>query len=73
MNEETGLLVPPGDPRALADALVALAEDEPRRRALGVAARRVALERYSWDEVARRLREIYEALAERRVPVAAVS
>jgi phosphatidyl-myo-inositol alpha-mannosyltransferase len=73
MNEETGLLVPPGDPRALADALVALAEDEPRRRALGVAARRVALERYSWDEVARRLREIYEALAERRAPVAAVS
>ena len=73
MSEETGLLVPPGDPRALADALVALAEDEPRRRALGVAARRVALERYSWDEVARRLREIYEALAERRVPAAAVS
>jgi phosphatidyl-myo-inositol alpha-mannosyltransferase len=73
MNEETGLLVPPGEPRALADALVALAEDEPRRRALGVAARRVALERYSWEEVARRLREIYEALAERRAPVAAVS
>ena len=31
MTEETGVLVPPGDDRALADALVALLEDEPRR------------------------------------------
>jgi glycosyltransferase involved in cell wall biosynthesis len=38
-------------------------EDEPRRRALGEAARRVAIERYSWDDVARRLIAVYERVA----------
>lgn len=63
MTDETGVLFPPGDHRALADALVGLFEDEPRRRALGEHARRVAVERYSWDMIAVRLEEIYEAVA----------
>ena len=63
MTEETGLLVPPGDDRALADGLVALLEDEPRRRALGENARRIAVERYSWDRIAERLQQIYEDVA----------
>jgi glycosyltransferase involved in cell wall biosynthesis len=37
-----------------------LLEDEPRRAALGEGARRIALERYSWQDIARRLHEIYE-------------
>jgi phosphatidylinositol alpha-mannosyltransferase len=60
MTEDTAVPVPPGDPRALADALVSLVEDEPRRVALGAAGRRLALERYAWDDVARRLARIYE-------------
>ncbi|HEX2109976.1 MAG TPA: glycosyltransferase family 4 protein [Gaiellaceae bacterium] len=59
---ETGLLVPPGDADALADALVLLLEDEGQRRALGAAGRRVAQERYSWTHVAGRLVEIYSGL-----------
>jgi phosphatidylinositol alpha-mannosyltransferase len=59
MTPETSVAVPPGDPAALADALVALAEDEPRRVALGTAARKLAIERYSWDDIARRLLELY--------------
>jgi glycosyltransferase involved in cell wall biosynthesis len=35
----TGLLVPPGDPRALADALVTLARDGALRLRMGTAAR----------------------------------
>ena len=35
MTDETGVLVPPGDSDALAEAVVDLLEDEPRRRALG--------------------------------------
>jgi phosphatidylinositol alpha-mannosyltransferase len=62
MTPETGLLVPPGDAAALADALVALLEDEPRRQAFGAAARALAQERYSWNDIARRLAEIYERL-----------
>jgi phosphatidylinositol alpha-mannosyltransferase len=63
MTADTGLSVPPGDPRALAQGVAALLEDEPRRLALGAAARELAEERYSWDEVARRLAGIYELVA----------
>ncbi|HZO61881.1 MAG TPA: glycosyltransferase family 4 protein [Gaiellaceae bacterium] len=63
MTEDTGVLVPPGDAPALADALVGLLEDEPRRRSLGERARKVAVERYSWDRIAVRLEEIYEDVA----------
>ncbi|MGH3022309.1 MAG: glycosyltransferase family 4 protein [Gaiellaceae bacterium] len=60
-HDETGLLVPPGDHEALAGALLELLEDEERRRAYGVAARRAA-EPYSWDRIGRRLLEVYESL-----------
>jgi phosphatidylinositol alpha-mannosyltransferase len=63
MTDETGVLVPPGDPDALAETVVGLLGDEPRRERLGAAARRIALERYSWDPIARRLAAIYEELA----------
>jgi glycosyltransferase involved in cell wall biosynthesis len=62
MTDETGVLVPPGDPGALTEAVTGLLDDEPRRERLGVSARRLAQERYSWDEIARRLEEIYREL-----------
>jgi phosphatidylinositol alpha-mannosyltransferase len=65
MTSETGLTVPPGDPDALAQALVALLEDEPRRQSFGAAARELAQERYAWDSIARRLLGIYELVAGR--------
>jgi phosphatidylinositol alpha-mannosyltransferase len=63
MTKEAAVSFPAGDERALADAVVQLLDDEPRRAALGEGARRLALERYSWDEIGRRLVEIYEAAA----------
>jgi phosphatidylinositol alpha-mannosyltransferase len=63
MTPESGVLVPPGDPDALAAALVELVEDEQRRRSLGAAAREHALERYSWDGIARQLERVYELVA----------
>jgi phosphatidylinositol alpha-mannosyltransferase len=71
MSPDAGLLVPPGEPAALADAIVSLLADEPRREELGRAARAIAQERYSWDRIARQLAEIYEALAGARNAVAA--
>jgi phosphatidylinositol alpha-mannosyltransferase len=65
MREDTGLLVPPGNADALADALVALLADDGRRSELGNAARRVAIERYAWPDVARRLLEVYERVTGR--------
>ena len=43
----TGILVPPGDAAAMADALAALAGDGSRRRALGEAARELVRTRYT--------------------------
>jgi phosphatidylinositol alpha-mannosyltransferase len=59
MTAETGVLVPPDDPRALARAIVGLLADEPRRLRLGAGARRRA-RAYSWDDIGRRLLAIYE-------------
>jgi phosphatidyl-myo-inositol alpha-mannosyltransferase len=70
MTPDTGLTVPPGDPAALAEALVDLLGDEQRRCRMGLAARRIAEERYSWDEIGRRLVGVYERVLG-RVPAAA--
>jgi phosphatidylinositol alpha-mannosyltransferase len=60
---ETGVLVPPADAAALANAVVALLEDEPARARLGAAARVLARERYAWSDVASRLLGIYGDVA----------
>jgi phosphatidylinositol alpha-mannosyltransferase len=71
MTDDVGVAVPPGDPGALAEALIDVLADEPRRVQFGRAARRLAEERYSWDEIARSLHRIYEqALGRRREPAA---
>jgi len=49
---DAGVLVVPGDPIALADAISELAHDEARRRDLGDAGRRRAAACYAWDRVA---------------------
>jgi phosphatidylinositol alpha-mannosyltransferase len=63
MTETAGVSFPAGDVPALTEAVVALLEDEPRRAALGADARRIAIERYSWRDIGRRLVEIYEQAA----------
>jgi len=65
MTPETGLLVPPDDPPALAQAIVGLLADEQRREELAAGARRRA-RAYSWDDIGRRLLAIYEPLAGER-------
>ncbi len=60
MTPKTGLLCPPGDSAALADAIESLLADEPRRAAFGAAARQVAITKYSWEDIGRRLISVYE-------------
>jgi phosphatidyl-myo-inositol alpha-mannosyltransferase len=71
MEPEAGLLVPPGDPAALPEALAELLGDEPRREQLGRSARAIAKERYSWERIATRLAELYVSLAAAPKAVAA--
>jgi len=59
---ETGLLVPPRDPAALADALAELLADAPRRRRMGERARAFALSEFSDASVVRQTFETYASL-----------
>lgn len=63
---ETGLLVPPQDPHALAAAIDALLADPNRRRALGAAGRRDVTARFSWDAVVERVLAAYADALGRR-------
>ncbi|MDI6720413.1 MAG: glycosyltransferase family 4 protein [Methanomicrobiales archaeon] len=62
-----GLLVPPMDAGALADAIVDLADHVPRAKALGENARRHVEATYTWERVSAETLHVYEyALASRR-------
>ena len=60
VTPEAAVTTPAGDAAALVEAVVELLADEPRRAAMGAAARALAVERYSWADVARRLEDVYE-------------
>lgn len=65
-HERDLLLVPPGDPSALAAAIARLHRDVPFRAHLGRAARERALREYDQVRVACRSLEAYEQVARRR-------
>jgi glycosyltransferase involved in cell wall biosynthesis len=70
LSPEWGLLVPPGDPQALGEAVLDLLEHADRRRAMGNAAVSAVRERYGWPVIARRLLALYgEAAAAPSVQV----
>lgn len=58
---ETGLLVPPHEPSALAAALIKVLDDDGLRERLGRRAQARAFDNYSSDAMGRRILAIYEA------------
>jgi len=63
---ETGLVVPAGDPAALAGAIVELARDPARTAALGAAGRERALSAFSQERCTERTETLYLTGARRR-------
>ncbi|MBM4466534.1 MAG: glycosyltransferase family 4 protein [Chloroflexi bacterium] len=57
-----GLLVPYGDPVALAGAIRSLLDDSARAAAMGERGRAKALARFTWEQVYRDTRAVYEAV-----------
>ena len=58
----TGLLVPPGEPGPLAEAVLRVLTDEPFARALGAAGRRLVAERFSIPAMSGAYRSLYRSL-----------
>ncbi|HEX4733107.1 MAG TPA: glycosyltransferase family 4 protein [Thermoleophilaceae bacterium] len=56
---ETGLLVPPDDEAAMAEALVRIVNDDDGRRRMGETAYRRSRERYSWPALAEKVAQVY--------------
>ena len=56
----TGTLVPPGNIPALYRAILAMLENPARSRALADAGREMVRQRYSWDQTAQKMTEIYQ-------------
>jgi alpha-maltose-1-phosphate synthase len=61
----TGLLVPPDDERALADAINALIADPARATELGARGRARAVAEFSWDSIAAQTAGLYAGLLDR--------
>ena len=65
---ETGLLVPPGDPAALAGAINALLADEHRAAQMGLLGRARAGTEFGWASVAAQTVALYTELTRGRLP-----
>jgi glycosyltransferase involved in cell wall biosynthesis len=68
-----GLLVPPGDPSAMASAMAALLRDRSRARRLGDAARQTIHERFSMERMVSATAQLYEALLDGQVQVSTLA
>jgi len=62
VDGETGLLVPPGDPEALAQAMAAVATDRERTRSMGELGRKRVNEIYSLDAMVKQYEAVYDGL-----------
>jgi glycosyltransferase involved in cell wall biosynthesis len=62
VHRETGLLVPPRDPQAMAQAIRFYAEDRERAEQMGQAARRAALSRLTTQQHIQAIEGLYEML-----------
>ncbi len=59
----SGILVPPGDETALAEAVAALLSDPRRARAMGERARVLVAQKHAWPAIAASTLELYDSLA----------
>lgn len=66
VRSETGVLVPPRDPAALADAIVRLASDPTLRASMGVAGRSFVKERFTWTATVETMLSVLESAGDTR-------
>jgi alpha-maltose-1-phosphate synthase len=63
VGPDHAVLIPPGNPEALAAAVAELVRDEPKRSRLGAAGRELVATRHSWDARAQRILDLVPELS----------
>lgn len=66
-NGKDGILVPPKDPEALADAIIYLLRNKEKAKEMGIAAMKKVEEQYSASVVVRKLEQLYEELLSKKL------
>jgi len=61
-NMETGLLIPPNNPGAIAEKTMLLMDNQKLRNKLAMNGRRLAESEYSWEKTAQRFLETYSQI-----------
>ena len=67
VNEKTGIIVPPKDPPALAEAIIRIMSDRNLAEAMGAAGRERVKKLYSSDRMVREYEELYQNILEKKV------
>lgn len=67
-DRQTGMIVPPNDPEALAVELTRLVENAPLRRQLGERGHQHVLKNYCWDDCVSKVVELYEETVNQHIP-----
>jgi glycosyltransferase involved in cell wall biosynthesis len=65
-DDETAIMVEPGNAQQLADAMIRLCSSRELRARLGAAARRTAIERHTWRQNAQRVLNSYRVITQDR-------
>lgn len=60
VDEESGILVPPGDHMAIAEAVKRLMSDDALRQRMGVAGRARVERLFSWEDATKKILEVYQ-------------
>ncbi|MFX0201998.1 MAG: glycosyltransferase family 4 protein, partial [Candidatus Hodarchaeota archaeon] len=61
LDQETGILVPPGEPKVLADAICTLLDSPEKRREMGEKGRQRAITHFTIDRMVRDYEEFYDS------------
>lgn len=65
-ENHSGILVPPGDSNAIAQAIIKVLQDDKLRKEMGRAGREIFLSRFTLDLMVRKIEDIYGEIAMRR-------
>ena len=67
VSSETGVLIRPGDHRAIAEAVIQLLSDPERARAMGEDGHRLVEEQFTWDKVVDKVEGVYRSVVSNRI------